>query len=295
MNEFPRFGPAGTSDSCKAARVKTPADLAAHTAALGLTAFEYQCGRGVRLSADKAAEIGRAFAACDIRVSVHAPYYISMSSLEEEKRLASVDYLLQSCAAVKAMGGRRVIFHTGSCGKQSREAALEKALDTMARAQKAVDEAGYGDCILCPETMGKQNQLGTLEEVLALCAVDRRITPCIDFGHLYARSRGTEFTDPEGAGYAALLDRLAEALGDGRAQAFHAHFSRIAYTDGGEKCHLTFADTQYGPPHQPLMALLARRGLHPTVICESAGTQAEDAALLMAAYRDAGGLSTTNC
>ena len=53
---------------------------------------------------------------------------------------------------------------------------------------------------------------------------------------------------------------------------------------GGEKCHLTFADTAYGPPHQPLMALFKARGLCPTVICESAGTQAEDAAALAAAW-----------
>ena len=208
-----------------------------------------------------------------------------MSSLEEDKRLNSIDYLLQSCALVKALGGRRVIFHSGSCGKQSREAALEKALDTMARAVKACNEAGYGDCILCPETMGKINQLGTLDEVLALCEVDKRITPCIDFGHLYARSCGEQFaaaTAP--TDYAALLDTLAARLGDDRAAHFHAHFSHIAYTKGGEKCHLTFADTEFGPPHAPLLALLKERGLAPTIICESAGTQAEDAATLAKIY-----------
>ena len=131
--------------------------------------------------------------------------------------------------------------------RQSREEALEKALDTMARAVKACDEAGYGDCILCPETMGKVNQLGTLDEVLALCGVDERITPCIDFGHLYARSLGTQFAEGTAAvDYAALLDTLQAGLGDERAKQFHAHFSRIAYTKGGEKCHLTFADTEYG-------------------------------------------------
>ena len=180
------------------------------------------------------------------------------------------------------MGGRRVIFHAGSCGKQSREEALEKALDTMRRAVDAVDAAGFGDCVLCPETMGKVNQLGTLDEVLALCAVDVRITPCIDFGHLYARSLGTELLDEPG--YAALLDRMEDVLGDERAMRFHAHFSRIAYTKGGEKCHLTFADGDFGPPYEPLLTLLHKRGLSPTIICESAGTQAEDAAELARAY-----------
>ncbi len=281
MNDTPKFGTAGLSDSY-AAKGFDPQKIAAYTASFGLTAFEYQCGRGVRLAHDKAQALGKAAAAQGITLSVHAPYYISMSGLDEEKRLHSVDYLLQSCALVKALGGRRVVFHPGSCGKQSREAALEKALDTMRRAVAACDEAGYGDCILCPETMGKVNQLGTVDEVLALCAVDARITPCIDFGHIYARSGGTELTDT--ASYAALLDKLSDALGDDRAVHFHAHFSRIAYTAGGEKCHLTFADTDYGPPHAPLLQLLKQRGLAPTVICESAGTQAEDAQKLAAAF-----------
>ncbi len=283
MSDAPRFGTAGLSDSYPG-KTFDPEKIAAYTAGFGLTAFEYQCGRGVRLAHDKAAALGAACAAKGIALSVHAPYYISMSSLEEDKRLHSIDYLLQSCALVKALGGRRVVFHSGSCGKQSREAALEKALDTMRRAVAAVDAAGYGDCILCPETMGKVNQLGTLDEVLALCSVDERITPCIDFGHLYARSQGTEFAgDHAAADYAALLDKL-QVLGPARAAQFHAHFSRIAYTKGGEKCHLTLGDTAYGPPHAPLLALLKARGLAPTIICESDGTQAEDARTLAQAY-----------
>ena len=155
----------------------------------------------------------------------------------------------------------------------------------MRRAVQAVDEAGYGDCILCPETMGKVNQLGTLDEVLALCSVDERIIPCVDFGHLYARSQGTELNDETApADYAAILDAIAAALPVERAKKFHAHFSRIAYTKGGEKCHLTFADTEFGPPPAPLMQLLKTRGLAPTIICESAGTQAEDATALKKLY-----------
>ena len=284
MSEAPRFGTAGLSDSYRV-RSFDPQAMAEYTTSFGLTAFEYQCGRGVRLGLDKAAALKEAFDAKGITFSVHAPYYISMSSLEEDKRLNSVNYLLQSCALVKALGGRRVIFHAGSCGKQSREAALEKALDTMRRAVQAVDEAGYGDCILCPETMGKVNQLGTLDEVLALCSVDERIIPCVDFGHLYARSQGTELNDETApADYAAILDAIAAALPVERAKKFHAQFSRIAYTKGGEKCHLTFADTEFGPPPAPLMQLLKTRGLAPTIICESAGTQAEDAAALKKLY-----------
>ena len=273
-----RFGTAGTSDSFAAKGYKNSLDIPAYTAEMGLDAFEYQCGHGVRLGLEKAARMAADAAERGILFSVHAPYYISMSSLEEDKRLNSVNYLLQSAAVCKALGGRRVIFHPGSCGRQSREEALEKALDTMRRAQAALDEAGYAEMTLCPETMGKIGQLGTLEEVLALCSVDKRVTPCIDFGHLNARTLGD---------YAAILDRLETALGDERARRFHVHFSRIEFSKGGEKRHWTFAETQFGPEPQPLMELLAERGLAPVLICESAGTQAEDARAMQAMYRTA--------
>lgn len=280
-----RFGTAGTSDSFAAMGYKNSLDIPAYTEKMGLDAFEYQCGHGVRLGLDKARQMADDAAARGILFSVHAPYYISASSLDEEKRLNSVNYLLQSAALCRALGGRRVIFHSGSCGRQSREAALEKALDTLKRAQDALDEAGFAEIILCPETMGKIGQLGTLEEVLALCGVDRRITPCIDFGHLNARDsgwiKGTEQ-------YAFILDRMAQELGDERAVNFHAHFSRIEYTTGGEKRHLTFADTVFGPPFEPLMELLFQRRLAPVIVCESAGTQAEDAAVMKRYYQSLG-------
>ena len=277
-----RFGTAGISDSFDAMGFKNSLDIPAYIERFQLHAFEYQCGRGVRLGLDKAAEMARRAEKPDILFSVHAPYFISMSSMVEESRLKSIDYILQSCRLVRALGGRRVIFHSGSCGKQSREEALEKALDTMQRMVKAVDEEGFDDITLCPETMGKIGQLGTLDEVLALCGVDKRITPCIDFGHLNARTLGGIQTKQD---YADILDRMQQVLQDDRARNFHVHFSRIEWSKGGEKRHWTFADTQFGPEYPPLIQLLKERQLSPVIICESAGTQAEDALSMQEYYQ----------
>ena len=147
---------------------------------------------------------------------------------------------------------------------------LERLNADLAREREDVDEAGQSAV--------------HLEEVLALCSVDRRLVPCIDFGHLNARTLGGIRSQ---ADYAAILDRMGEALGDDRARTFHVHFSRIEFSAGGEKRHWTFADTQYGPEPDPLMELLAERRLAPVVICESAGTQAEDARTLGQIYRRA--------
>ena len=111
-----RFGTAGTSDSFAAQGYKRSLDVPEYTAKMGLDAFEYQCGRGVRLGLDKAARMAALAAERDILFSVHAPYYISMSSLEEDKRLNSIQYLLQSAAVGKVhmeLPGAVVAQHLG--------------------------------------------------------------------------------------------------------------------------------------------------------------------------------------
>lgn len=268
------FGPAGTAESFKTMGYRSSLDVPEYLEKWGLDCFEYQCGRGVNIGTEKAAELGRLAAEKGIALSLHAPYYISMSSTEEEKRLNSVNYILKSAEAVKAMGGNRIVVHTGSCGKISREKALLLASDTMKLALSALDSAELGDIHICPETMGKINQLGTLDEVIELCKLDERLIPCIDFGHLNARDLGAIKT---AADYETILTKLRNGLGSDRLKCFHSHFSKIEYTTGGEKRHLTFEDTVYGPEFEPLAELVYKYGLNPVFICESAGTQTEDA------------------
>ena len=280
-----RFGPAGRPDSFTAMGFKKTPEIPAYLETFGLNAFEYQCGRGVRYVEADLLALKAAAERADIALSVHAPYYISLSSTEEEKRRNSVGYIADTARAARIMGGDRIVVHTGSCGKISREEALALAGDTLSLALAELDRLGLSDITVCPETMGKVNQLGTLSEVLALCAADERLLPCVDFGHLNARTFGSIRSQ---ADYAALLDQMENVLGRNRASRFHAHFSKIAYTlKGGEKAHLTFADTLYGPDFEPLMEEIARRDWSPRFICESAGTQAEDARSMAEHYRDA--------
>ena len=280
-----KFGPAGNSESFTLMGYKHSLQVPEYLTKMGLDHFEYQCGRGVNIGEDKAKAFGDASKQKGISLSLHAPYYISMSSLEEEKRLNSVNYILQSARAVNAMGGDRIIVHTGSCGKISREEALHLASDTMKIALDALKNENLSHIHICPETMGKINQLGTLEEVIALCEIDESIIPCIDFGHLNARTMGSIKGADE---YKAILDLMANKLGDDRVKVFHSHFSKIEYTTGGEKRHLTFDDTVFGPDFEPLMELVYKRNYSPVFVCESAGTQAEDAFLMKKYYNSLG-------
>ncbi len=276
-----QFGPGGNCEWFKSEGNKNSAQMPAFLNKIGLTAYEVECGRGVRMNDAVAKELRAEAEKYGITLSIHAPYYISMSSLEEEKRQGSIRYLLESAALAKKIGAKRIIFHSGSCAKISREEATALAVDTLQKAVAAFDAEGYGDLILCPETMGKINQLGSLEEVMTLCGVDERILPTIDFGHLNAREQGLFYT---AADYDCVLQTMEDALGRERASKFHAHFSKIEYTVGGEKRHLTFEDTVYGPDFAPLAEVLYKRKAEPIIICESAGTQSKDALEMQALY-----------
>lgn len=276
-----KFGPAGNSDSFSA-KYKSSADAPLFLKEMGLDCYEYQCGRGVKVS-DKTASAIRANAEkTGIKLTLHAPYFISLSSVEPEKRDNSINYILQSCDAAMRIGADRIVIHSGSCSKMSREEALELAKDTLTRARKQAVEQGFESVHFCPETMGKTNQLGNLTEVMELCRLDDTFLPCIDFGHLNARTFGGIKSIQD---YEKMLDEVENTLGHDRLRIFHSHFSKIMYTEpGGEKKHLTFEDEEYGPEYEPLMELVAKKNLSPVFICESAGTQAEDALKMKESY-----------
>ena len=275
------FGPAGSSEDFL--KLKKPSSyMPVFLKEIGLDAFEYQCGQGVRVSEASGSALKKSALENGITLSLHAPYFISLSSVEPEKRDKSIDYILQSCDAALKIGANRIVIHSGSCAKLTREEALELAKDTLIRARKAAVANGFESVHFCPETMGKINQLGNLYEVLELCRLDDTFIPCIDFGHLNARTLG-EVNSKEA--FENILNDIENKLGSDRLKVFHSHFSKIEYTsNGGEKKHLTFEDTIYGPDFEPLMELIARKNLSPTFICESAGTQSIDALAMKNSY-----------
>lgn len=279
------FGTAGNPEAFYAAGKKQSKDMPAWLKERGLDAYEYQCGKGVTVGEATARAIGQAAAQAGIALSLHAPYFVNPANPAPDSQVKTAKYVLDACRVAQWMGADRVVIHTGALQKRSREEALLTARSFFRDIRRRCDEEGYGEILLCPETMGKINQLGDLDEVLELCTLDERLLPCVDFGHLYARSLGAD----EGAeAMERMLDRMEEVLGPRRASRFHSHFSHIEFTpNGGEKCHRTFADDGgYGPDWAPLAQAVARRGWSPTFICESAGTQADDALAMKKIYKE---------
>jgi len=272
------FGTAGNPESFYNAGFKSSLDMPAWLRDKGLTAYEYQCVRGVHIKEETARKLGRAARESKIKLSIHAPYYISLASGDVEIRKKTRNHFLKSLYAAHWMEATTVVFHPGG-GKDDRAGALRRSMDYLAEILAEAEQAGLGHIWVAPETMGKINQLGSLDEVLEMCTLGPKVVPAVDFGHLHAAGAGA-LKDEED--YAAVLDAVERALGQEALSNLHIHFSPVEYTGAGEKRHRTTLDEGYGPDFAPLARLIARRGLSPTVICESNGRQAEDAII----YRD---------
>ncbi|HIW02060.1 MAG TPA: TIM barrel protein [Candidatus Protoclostridium stercorigallinarum] len=272
-----RIGPSGNSLSFYEEGHKRTKEAAAWLHEKGLSAYEYSFGRGVRISEEAAAEIAAEFAAYDIEISSHAPYYTNFANPDDDMIEKSIDYVRQTVLAEKMFGGRRSVFHPASCGKSERREAVARAKANIAKLMEALSDITF-DFILCPETMGKLNQIGTVEEIVDFCTLDDRLYPCFDFGHINSYTRGgiKGYDD-----YKRIIDYTADKLGDKKAGAFHVHFSKIMYGEKGELKHLTFADEKYGPEYEGLAKVIEEYRIEPFVICESDGTQAEDALAML--------------
>ncbi len=276
-----KFGPSGNGENFYAAGYKHTTQAAGYCRGLGLDCYEYSFGRGVNLSESKAVEIGAAFKDAGIEISVHAPYFINFANPDDEAVEKSYNYVLASAACLKLLGGERVVFHPATQGKATREDAVAKTADRLKILRDYIYLNHLENFKFCPETMGKSAQIGTLEEIVDFCKIDSCYVPAVDFGHINAREQGSLKTVND---YKNRLEYMIAELGYERVKNFHVHFSKIMYGGKGEIKHLTFEDKLYGPEFGPLATALKELKLEPYIICESSGTQAEDAAEMKRIY-----------
>lgn len=270
-----KFGVAGNSASFYEEGHVSTIEAAKWCKARGIDIFEYSFGRGINLSEKTANDIGKEFESNNVELSVHAPYYINFANTDSEMITKSIGYVLNSLKKLQQFGcGDRLVFHGATQGKLERSVAVATAKDNIQLLSAAIIENNFTDYKVCIETMGKLGQIGTVEEVLQFVNLAPFFYPCIDFGHLNARTFGAIKTADD---YEAIIKYMLDNTDSYKVKNMHIHFSKIEYGKSGEIRHLTFEDEIYGPDFLPLAEMLHKYQLTPTIICESDGTQAEDA------------------
>ncbi len=278
-----KFGPSGNSQAFYDAGYKHSVEAPKWLKEQGLNAYEYSFTRGVSLKEETALAIAKECNENGIEVSVHAPYYINFAGTDETLLEKSYQYILDCLKYLKLLGGKRCVYHPGTCGKLDRKEAFDLLKERTKELVKRVRAAGYIDIYLCPETMGKSQQLGTYEEIAEICTYDEMLVPTVDFGHINALEHGSLKTEED---YERVIKCFIDKIGLEKTKKMHVHFSKIEYGDKGEIKHLTFEDTTYGPEFDNLAKVLKKYDLEPFIICESRDTQAIDAKNMKEIYEN---------
>lgn len=278
-----KFGPSGMSEMLVNAGCKHTTDAAKVLHELGLNAYEYAFSKGITLSDTKALEIGEEMEKYGVSVSVHSPYFINFANQDDVLVEKSYAYVINSIKKMRLLKSNRLVVHTASQGKMTREEALNLTkIRLNILAQKLRDE-NMLDVLICLETMGKPAQIGNYKEVIDFCKISENFIPTFDFGHINALTQGGLKTYND---YLQIFNYAINELGREKIQNVHIHFSKIEYGAKGELRHLTFEDTKYGPKFEPLAKVIKDLDLTPFIICESRGTQSEDALEMKRIYEN---------
>ncbi len=211
-----KFGPAGLGS------VKDAISNLEYFKSLGFEACEIAFTYGVYIKEKDAKEISKVAKNLGIQLSVHAPYYINLNSDDEKKVERSKKRILNCLEIGTILNAKYVVFHSGFYGKMSKEKTYENIKNQISELQEIRKQKKYTPK-LAPETMGKVNVLGSIEEISQLVR-DTGCHACIDFAHILARSNGNyRFKET-----LKLFDKLNE---------LHIHFSGIEYGEKGERKH----------------------------------------------------------
>ena len=224
---------------------------------LGITSCEIAFTYGVYIkNEEEAISIGKKAKELGIKLSIHAPYWINLNSAEEIKIVKSKNYLLDCLMVGTLLGVTNVVFHAGFYGKDSKEKTYNSIRDNLIDILKEAKKRGYSSK-LAPETMGKVNVFGSVEEISNLVR-DTGCSFCIDFAHILAREKDYCF------------EKVKSLFPE---NSWHVHFSGIEYGEKGEKRHLKMKESDW----KELFSNVPKEK-EITIICESPD-QVNDAVL----------------
>ena len=164
------------------------------------------------------------------------------------------------------MGAYVVVFHPGFYGKDDKINAFRKCKESLKDVVRSIESIGIRNVMLGPETMGKNVQLCTLNEVLEICEEIEKTQPVIDWSHLHARDMGRLKTRSDSR---RVIVEIENRLGILASRNIHCHFTKIEFTERGERRHHVLDDTKFGPDYQLLAEVISEFKLRLVIVCET--------------------------
>jgi deoxyribonuclease-4 len=198
-------------------------------------------------------------------LSMHGSYYINLSGKKEIVE-ASKRRVIACAKAAQWMNASVLVIHAGFYGPFEKDYAFRNCVKELKDIVATMKNEGIGNVKLGPETMGRVFQIGSLDEILTICEEVEQTQLVIDWSHLHARQRGL-FKKVDD--FRRVVEETERRLGTRAARNMHCHFSKIEYTDKGERRHHVLDEARYGPNFEMLAEVMVEFNMCPVIICET--------------------------
>ncbi|HPD81939.1 MAG TPA: TIM barrel protein [Candidatus Pacearchaeota archaeon] len=183
----------------------------------------------VYMNKEQAEKIGKLAKKNKIELSIHAPYFVNLNSEEKAKIHASMQRILKCCEIGHYLEAKNIVFHPGYYGKsKDKEETFQNIKKRILEMMEIIKEKKW-EVELCPETMGKINVFGSIEEISRL-SKETGCSFCIDFAHILARDKKVDY------------EKIKKLFSQ---KNWHCHFSGIEYTEKGERNHINLKKEQW--------------------------------------------------
>ncbi|MEM3113504.1 MAG: TIM barrel protein [Candidatus Pacearchaeota archaeon] len=212
------FGPSGLGS------VKESVSNLKEFSKLDIKACEIAFTYGVYIKDEKDINVIReASEKYNIKLSIHAQYWLNLNSHDPKKIEASKKRIIDCLKTGEKLGCYAVVIHPGYYGKMEKEETYQNIKSAILNLQNEI-KINKWKIKLCIETMGKTNVFGSIDDIKKLVK-ETGCSFCLDFAHLKARSNGNMT-------YKEMVSEFSEF------REWHCHFSGIVYGEKGEKHHI---------------------------------------------------------
>jgi len=231
----------------------------------------------VHLTGESAKLVRAEASRLDIELTVHAPYFINLNSLEDKKREESIGRILKSARIGFLAGARSVTFHAAFYMGQDKETVYGAVKENIMKITEALRNEG-NTIIIRPELTGKESQWGNLQELIRISQDVEGVLPCIDFAHYFARYNGRYNTAGD---FTKLLEEIEKGLGRRALDNMHIHMSGIEHGLKGERMHLVLEESKFN--YKAVLQAWHDFGIKGIVVSESPNIE-QDAMLMKGMY-----------
>jgi bifunctional non-homologous end joining protein LigD len=202
----------------------------------GHRALELPFTQGFPWKESRCQAFGALAAERDIRLSVHAPYFVGLTIPEEDKGQQSAHALEHTMKLGKWLGAPVIVAHLGSTYDEDPTVLMDRIRSRIDFIGPKIESLGVG---LGLETAGKRSQFGSLGDIAQLAEEYTFVRPVVDWAHIHAMTNGG-LTSKEA--FASVLRFVRDSFPGWMISPLQVQFSDNQFGDAGEIRHCPYGE-----------------------------------------------------